>query len=337
MLAGCGSSSDSNGGGGTPLPDPATLRVRDAENVNDMSADGRLAGAARGRAAYWARYDQVPVALRTLPGHQTTEAWCVDEDGRTVGYATDPEGDLVAFYWADSGAVPTLLPVPNGYAFNAEDPQALKLVHGGGIIGSLQNVQSGEAVLAYWSKPDARPVLTATADGRPEEPISVSDNGLLVARTELDEPRNLWQLDATSRKFRRLDLARTSGTPLALPNAVSHKGRIAGTIGAFPTAVRPAWFANTNAAGTTLPALAGYRVFPEAITDTGLLGGYGLRGEDLVAVTWRNGQITNLNSRLPRGSEYQLDAVVDITDNGQALVFGTAPDGEPVWLIVRVP
>jgi len=271
----------------------------------------------------------------------------LNDSGQMVGAGSIGTGSypIVPLYWSSPAAVP--VPLANPYSSN--NTYAMSINSSGQIVG-FTDASTGSTTIylgLYWSSPTAQPTLLKGPANTTEAADFISSQGQILCAglepliNDLIAANYVWSGPTAQAAL----LAGTTGLPFAIPNSENASGTIAGFVSTgFFASDLPATWANTGAPAQLLALPAGMVCgSATGINASGVIVGnlYDAAGSNSgvgVAVIWRNGTATDLNTLIPAGGDLTLRSAAGITDQGWIYGGGVRQGGAMVeYLLVPNP
>jgi hypothetical protein len=278
----------------------------------------------QGTPVFWSTPTSQPQALKLPAGMTYAGASGLNDAGQIVGWADGANNNAIALYWSSATSQPVTLSAPS----TATTVTANAINNNGQIVGqSSTESSSGDNVGGiYWSSPTAQAVaLPSLSASSVSSPSYISPGGQIIDSTD-----NLYWASPTSAPRSMPELA--GDTQGATPYGVNASGVIVGASypgggiahgvtwanGTAPAQALAAQFAQINSQSSSANSINTAGVI------AGSFVGYTAAGDNpyFVAVIWKSGKVTDLNTLIPSGNAATLSAATQITDSGW--ILGTA-------------
>lgn len=297
--------------------------------ANAINASGQVAGfskTASGDAHAFLYSDGILTDLGTLGGTQSF-AYGINKSGRVVGsFELASGGQRHAFLY--SGGVMTDLGVLPGYAGS----QAAAINADGQVVGTSTAADLLDHAFLY-SDGSMNDLGTLIGPAGNSSAYGINDSGQVVgsSQTTGNPPHaSLFWNGVVS------DLGTLPGFTASSANAINGGGQIVGfsfSITQDPGVGIAHAFLYSGGVTTDLGTLSGSFSSATGINESGQVVGWTAAPDGLHAMLWSNGVMIDLNSLLPTGSDWLLQAATAINDCGQIVGYGTVDGRQGAFLL----
>lgn len=298
-------------------------------NAGVAVGDGFNSGVPGTHGLIWAN-GQTTVIAPLPAGYNSSRCWGVNENGEVVGELMVNSAAQGAFRRSAAGVLTALPGFFGGTGLGARRPEDINDL--GQVVGSSQVAAGGTSRAALWQPDNTISNLGDLPGGPTTLAYSITNDGLVSAMSGVlaQDRSHVCRYDPVNGM---LDLGTLGGMYSQVGWGMNEAGVIVGlshTGGLAPFNSYPTFHAFRWADGvmTDLGVFPGHNhSYATAINNPGDIVGIGIVNHGAIepqtrALLWRDGQIIDLNTRIPAGTGWHLRAAFAINDSGWILVEG---------------